>query len=165
MLGPAPEPEPQDYDAFAHEPPFRPRRNRAKLWTIAAVVAALLMLGATAAISVWGVPDLGGRLALVRSNTGGPLRIVDVKTDRSTMESGNELVTITGLVTNPTEQTQRVPSIRAGFRDDAGRTIYSSIIAPPVPELQPGESKRFSRAEVGVPGNARKVNLAFGPTI
>ena len=28
-----------DYDAFAHEPPFRPRRNPARRWTIAAVTA------------------------------------------------------------------------------------------------------------------------------
>src|SRR5690606_8211300 len=26
----------QDYDAFAHEPPFKPRRNPARRWTIAA---------------------------------------------------------------------------------------------------------------------------------
>jgi hypothetical protein len=166
ILGPAPpEPEPEDYDAFAHEPPFRPRRNWTKIWTIAAVVAAILMLGATAAISIWGLPDLGGRLAFARKGAGSPLRIVDQKHARTAMESGNELLTITGLVTNPSEATQRVPSIRADFRDKDGRTIYTSIIAPPVPELQPGESKRFSRAEVGVPPAAKDINLTFGPTI
>lgn len=165
MLGPTPEPEPQDYDAFAHEPPFRPRRNWGKIWTIVAAVAAVLMLGASAAISVWGLPNLGEGLAFGRKNTGTPLKIVDQKHARSAMESGNELLTITGLVTNPTEATQRVPSIRADFRDKDGRTIYTSIIAPPVPELQPGESKRFSRAEVGVPSAAKDVNLTFGPTI
>src|SRR6478735_7753034 len=39
ILGPAPAPEPESFDAFAHQPPFRPRRNPARLWTIFALVA------------------------------------------------------------------------------------------------------------------------------
>jgi hypothetical protein len=163
ILGPAPEEEAPDYDAFAHEPPFRPRRNRAKLWTMIAIAAALLMLAATAAISYWGLPNWGGRLAFATNAQGTPLHISDEKYARSQMESGNELLTITGLVVNPTDATQRVPAIRADFRDAEGRTIYQSTISPPVPELQPGESKRFSRAEVGVPRTAKKIHLTFGP--
>src|SRR5688500_14226115 len=64
ILGPAPAPEPEDYDAFAHQPPFRPRRNRARLWTIAAIVAAILMLAATAAVYSFGLPELGVDIAL-----------------------------------------------------------------------------------------------------
>src|SRR5688500_5628579 len=64
MLGPAPEPEPENYDAFAHEPPFRPRRNPAKLWTVIAILAAVLMLAATAAVYSFGLPELGVDIAL-----------------------------------------------------------------------------------------------------
>src|SRR3954447_26096467 len=65
ILGPAPAEEPQDFDAFAHQPPFRPRRNPARIWTMVALAAALLMLAATAAVSWFGVPSFGGSLALI----------------------------------------------------------------------------------------------------
>src|SRR3712207_4843944 len=64
MPGPAPATEAEDYDAFAHEPPFRPRRNPARMWTIAAVTAAALMLAATAAVYSFGLPELGVDIAL-----------------------------------------------------------------------------------------------------
>ena len=57
-------PEPENYDAFAHEPPFRPRRNPARMWTIVAIAAALLMLAATAAVYSFGLPELGVDIAL-----------------------------------------------------------------------------------------------------
>jgi hypothetical protein len=160
VLGPEPAEEPPQYDAFAHEPPFRPRRNRAKLWTILAIAAAALMLAATAALSWFDLPQLG-RLA------GGPargtqLQIVDQKTGRGRMESGNELLTVTGRVYNPTEEAHRVPPIRAELLDAQKRTIYGWVISPPVPQLQPGASATFNSAEVDVPRAAREVRLTFG---
>jgi hypothetical protein len=163
LLGPEPaEEEPGDFDAFAHEPPFRPRRNWAKIWTIAAIVAAVLMLGATAAISAFGVPDFGGRLALAKGE-GTPLRFADQRTARSRMESGNVLLTVTGRVVNPSQETQRVPTIRAELRDAAGRTLVQWMISPPAPRLAPGQSATFNSAEVGVPDGAQAVRLTFGP--
>lgn len=165
LLGPAPDEEPEAFDAFAHEPPFRPRRNRARMWTMVAVIAALLMLAATAAISWFGLPGLGGRLGLAAGSQSTPLRIVDEKTARSQMESGNELLTVTGRITNPSQQVQPVPTIRAELRDAQGRTIYGWMISPPVPRLQPGQSATFNSAEVDVPQGARAVHLGFGPTV
>jgi hypothetical protein len=163
LLGPEPAgEEPGDFDAFAHEPPFRPRRNWAKIWTIAAIVAAVLMLGATAAISAFGLPDFGGRLALAKGE-GTPLRFVDQRTARSRMESGNVLLTVTGRITNPSQETQRVPTIRAELRDAGGRTLVQWMISPPAPRLAPGQSATFNSAEVGVPEGAQAVHLSFGP--
>ncbi|HZG09821.1 MAG TPA: FxLYD domain-containing protein [Allosphingosinicella sp.] len=164
ILGPEPEETPADYDAFAHEPPFRPRRNWARIATIAAAVAALLMLAATAAISVWGLPgNLGGGMALAQ-RPGSPLQIVDQKTARTKMESGNELLTVSGRVSNPTQSEQRVPAIRAELRDAQGRAIYGWMISPPVSRLPPGQSATFNSAEVDVPRGAKAVNLSFGPS-
>jgi predicted Zn finger-like uncharacterized protein len=165
LLGPAPEEEPEAFDAFAHEPPFRPRRNRARIWTMVAVAAALLMLAATAAISWFGLPGLGGRLGLAAGSQTSPLRIVDERTARSQMESGNELLTVTGRITNPSQEVQPVPTIRAELRDAQGRTIYGWMISPPVPRLQPGQSATFNSAEVDVPQGARAVHLGFGPSV
>ena len=48
--------------SFAHEPPFRPRRNPAKIWTIAAVVFALLIAASVFAVWQSGWLKGGGRL-------------------------------------------------------------------------------------------------------
>ena len=58
------------FDAFAHRPPFRARRNPVRRWTIGAVAARLLMLVATAAILWTGVPGIGGWLRFDRIGAG-----------------------------------------------------------------------------------------------
>ena len=162
ILGPAePEPEPQDYDAFAHEPPFRPRRNRARLWTALAVAAALLMLAATAAIWWYGLPRSGGTLSIGSSSA--TSLTIEGKGKREQMASGNELLQVTGQITNPTDQVQRVPPIRGKLLDGQRRVVYTWPISPPVAELQPGATVSFNSAEVDVPRGATALNLSFGP--
>lgn len=159
VLGPAPAPEPEDYDAFAHQPPFRPRRNPARLWTLLAVVAAILMLVATAAVYSFGLPELGVDIALPgRART--PLKL-EFQAENRTLASGNALLTVTGRITNPTQAVQRVPQLRAEVRDGGGRTIHSWSISPPVSELQPGQSATFNSAEMDVPASAAKLHLGF----
>ncbi|MDP8994872.1 MAG: DUF3426 domain-containing protein, partial [Pseudomonadota bacterium] len=157
-----PEPEaaePEDYDAFAPEPPFRPRRNKARMWTALAVLAAMLMTGAAFAIHYFGIPGLGGGLG---QHEGTPLQLVGRGEPRR-LGSGNTLLTVTGRIVNPTGEPQRVPQIRAQLRDDQGRVVYGWSIAPPVSELAPGQAATFNSAEVlDVPRNARSVHLSFG---
>lgn len=161
ILGPAPPAETENYDAFAHEPPFRPRRNRARLWTIIAIVAALLMLGATAAIAWFGVPSIG---ALSMPGGGATPLKIEYDGENRTLASGNALLTVTGRITNPSDKVQRVPQIRAELRDPQGRAVYNWSISPPVSELQPGQSATFNSAEVDVPKSAKKLRLSFGPS-
>ncbi|HEY1607073.1 MAG TPA: MJ0042-type zinc finger domain-containing protein [Allosphingosinicella sp.] len=163
LIGAAPPPE--NYDAFAHEPPFRPRRNPAKMWTTAALIAAALMLAATLAVAWFGVPHFGGSFATIRSGGGTPLRIENQRAQRGTLGSGNELLTVTGQIVNPTESVQQVPQIRAELQDAAGRTLYSWAISPPVSELQPHQNATFNSAEVDLPKGAKRVHLVFGKTL
>jgi hypothetical protein len=161
LIGDGAAEEPVDYDAFAHEPPFRPRHNRARMWTIAAILAALLMLAATAAISRFGLPTVGrGGIAAAK---GTPLKIEEVRSQRVKLASGNDLVTVTGRITNPTAETQRVPQLRAELRDDQGRPVYQWSISAPAPELSAGASIPFNGADLSVPRGARKVHVTFGP--
>jgi predicted Zn finger-like uncharacterized protein len=161
VLGPAPQQEPENYDAFAHEPPFRPRRNLAKLWTILAVAAAFLMLAATAAVYSFGLPELGVDIALPGRDAT-PLKLTDILARKEALASGNALLSVTGRITNPTKSVQRVPQLRAEVRDPSGKAIYSWSISPPVSELQPGQSAIFNSAEMDVPtGEDGKVNVAF----
>jgi predicted Zn finger-like uncharacterized protein len=161
-LARAAEPEPENYDAFAHEPPFRPRRNPARMWTIVAIVAAVSMLAATASVLSFGLPELGVDIALPgRGAT--PLKL-DYTAENRTLASGNALLSVTGHIVNPTQKVQRVPQLRAEVRDAAGKTVHSWSISPPVSELQPGQSATFNSAEMDVPtGEGRKLRVAFPP--
>jgi hypothetical protein len=148
--------EHQNYDAFAHEPPFRARRNPAKMWTIAAVVAALLMIGAIFALSYFDLPGSTKQAAassLVIQATRDP--------DRTKLESGNELLTVYGRVMNSGDKQQRVPPIKAELIDAQGRVVYAWSISAPVAELAPGKSTNFNSAVVDVPRGARRLRLDF----
>ncbi|HLL58498.1 MAG TPA: FxLYD domain-containing protein, partial [Allosphingosinicella sp.] len=81
--------------------------------------------------------------------------------DRSTLESGNELLTVYGRVVNEGEKAQRVPQIKAELVDAQGRVVYGWPISAPVAELQPGASTNFNSAVMDVPRGARKVRLNF----
>lgn len=162
MIGPEPEDAPENYDAFAHQPPFKPRRNPAKTWTLLAIAAAVLMLATAAAVSWFGLPDFGGRFAVGdRGGTESPLRIEDVSSERRAMASGNDMLTVTGRIVNQSEEPQPVPQLQGELRDAQGRAVYRWPISPPVPELPPGQSVTFNSGEVGTPRSARKVNVTL----
>ncbi|HKR23788.1 MAG TPA: zinc-ribbon domain-containing protein [Allosphingosinicella sp.] len=140
---------------------YRPRRNPARLWTIVAAAAALLMIAAVVAIQVFGLPDIGQRFGI-------PVRTVNALTisgqaERRRLESGNELLTVRGEIINQTDEVQRVPQIRAELKDSQGRVVYDWSIAPPVRELQARGRVTFDSAEMDVPRGGRNLTLSFGP--
>lgn len=153
-------PEAGDY-GYADEQPFRGRRNPARLWTALAIAAAVIMLAAGGAISYFGLPVLG-RSALDKGASALTLEVTR-KPTRQQMESGNELLAISGRIFNPTDEVQRVPQIQAVLSDAQGRVVYNWSIAAPVSRLGPGQSATFNSAEVDVPKGARALNLRFGP--
>ena len=140
---------------------YRPRRNRARLWTIVAIVAAALMIAAFAAVQVFGMPDLGQRIGIPVQS----VSTLDIEggADRQRLQSGNELLTVRGAITNRTDAIQRVPQIRAELKDAQGRVVYAWQIAPPVRELQARGRVTFDSAEMDVPRGGRTLTLSFGP--
>lgn len=155
-----------DYDAFAHEPPFRPRRNPARRWTIAAFAVALLLLGGVAALQYFGTPTvLGGALARLGLPGGAvdvPLLLeVPRKPERRELPNGNELFALTGRVVNPTNEAQRVPDILAELRDARGRVVYGWTITPPKRTIAARATIEFDSAEIDVPKGSKKLNLSF----
>jgi predicted Zn finger-like uncharacterized protein len=161
---PAAEPEPEDdgFDAFAPEPPFRPRRNPARMWTMLAVLAAVLMTAAALAVHYFGLPGIGARLGQA-DGAGTPLQIVG-RAERRALGSNNVLLTVTGRIVNPSGEPQRVPPIRAELKDAQGRVVYSWAIGAPVTQLAAGQAATFNSAEVvDVPRGARSMHLNFGP--
>jgi predicted Zn finger-like uncharacterized protein len=150
-----------DYDAFAHRPPFKPRRNPAKRWTLAAIAAGLVMLIAAAGVLYSGAPGLAAQLGLPIGPTETPLKIVSKPIDHHDLDNGSEIFAISGNVLNPTDSRQQVPDIRAELRDEQGRLVYSWTIRPDAMMLAPHGQVGFNSAKLDVPVNAKKLVLSF----
>jgi len=152
-------PATEELDTPDEDVGYRPRRNPAKLLTIGAVVAAVVMLLAALAIYWFGLPNIGGA-SLSRNGT--PLVLeVTRKPERQRMESGNELLAVSGRIVNPTDTVQRVPQINAELRDAQGRVVYQWSISAPVAQIGPKQAATFNSAEVDVPQAARAFNVHF----
>jgi len=91
-----------------------------------------------------------------------PLALVTTHMDRQRLESGNELLTVTGRVINPTNKAQQVPPLQAQLRTRTGRVVYSWTIAPPAQTLGPGASASFNSAEVNVPPGGDELTITLG---
>jgi hypothetical protein len=131
------------------------------MWTILALIAGLLMVGAVVALQVFGLPEFVQRLWLPAQNANA--LTLKGRIDRSRLASGQDLLILHGEITNTSDETQRLPQVRAELRDAQGNTVYSWSIAPPVRDLGPRETRRFDSAERDVPANGRQLTLSFGP--
>ena len=152
-------------DRLVEDAPFRPRRNPARRWTIAALLAGVLMLGTIALIQYFGTPDFVRSFARAIGLPAQPgeasLRFADYTAERRDLESGNELFAVSGRVINPTDRSQRVPDIVAELRDAQGRIVYGWTIAPPRRTIAPRAQLEFNSAKLDVPANSRELNLTF----
>lgn len=154
-------PPPGGFDAFAHRPPFRSRRNTSRRWTVIAILAGLLMIAGVGAILYLGAPGLLARIGLPVGAEESPLRLKDNPIERRELENGSELFAVSGRVTNPSGERQRVPDIRAELRDAQGRIVYSWTITPQQRTLNPGGSIDFNSAKLDVPSNSKRLELSF----
>ena len=164
---PAPEPEAIDWAPAEGEQeweePSRPRRNPARLWTIVAIIAALLMVGALAALYYFGPQQIAAWMGADSAPQGDALQFTRRDVTREPLPTDKELLTVTGEITNTSGEVQRVPQIRAEVTDAAGNVTYSWTIAPPIRELQPRQAVTFSSASTDVPKGGRSLSLSFGP--
>ncbi len=162
----SPDPVAKNYDAFAPAPPFRPRRNPAKRWTLAAGIVAVLLLAGIAAVQFFGTPTFVTGLLARAGLPGGQIDVpllleVPRKPERRELPSGNELFALTGRIVNPTESAQRVPDILAELRDAQGRVVYGWTITPPKRTIEARGKIEFDSAEIDVPKGSKKLNLSF----
>jgi predicted Zn finger-like uncharacterized protein len=152
------------YDAFAHQPPFRARRNPARRWTAMAIAAGLLMLAGAAAILWSGAPGIAQQFGLAIGPAQSPLLFRKKPIERRVLENGSELFAVSGEVVNPSDTRQRVPDILVELKDSVGtggRTIYSWTITPERRTLAPGQSLDFNSAKLDVPANSKQLDLSF----
>jgi predicted Zn finger-like uncharacterized protein len=145
---------------FAHEPPFRPRRNPAKLWTMAAVVFALFIAAAGGAAWYFGVPDVGANLGIVRSEPDLTI-VLNENLELNEREDGTPYFIASGSIVNPTSTAQTVPEMLVTLKDAGGRPVYSWKMKAKVRTLAPGDKVDFSEARLDVPQAASQISIGW----
>lgn len=139
----------------------RPRTNPARRWTLAAVLAAALMLVAVSAILWTSAPGLATQLGLSIGPEETPLRLIDNPIERREISNGSELFAVSGKVLNPSNDRQRVPDIRADLRDAQNRIVFTWTIIPQQRTLAPKSAIDFNSAKLDVPASSKKLELSF----
>ena len=144
--------------SFAHEPPFRPRRNPARLWTIAAVLFALLI--GVAGVTAWQLGWLDNGTAFAADQPALEI-VLDKQQDRQTLTDGTEYFAASGTIVNSSAIEQRVPPLLVVLKDAQGRAVYSWTMKPPVRSLAPGGKAEFNEAKLDVPRAATELEIGW----
>ena len=146
-----------EFEPFYDPEPVE-RQRRGLPW-----IVWLLLLVAVLAAAGWFLAPQSVRERLGLAGSGGSqLEIMVTNSDRQRLASGNELFAVSGRVINPTNESQRVPPLKAELLDASKqRVVYSWTIEPPAATLAPGASASFNSAEVDVPegGSHLRVRL------
>ena len=149
----------EDFSPFAAPDETAPRRSRGPLLTI--LTLAVIIAAVVAAFWFFAPTQWKERVGLGNGGTS-PLALVTTHMDRQQLESGNELLTVTGRVINPTSREQDVPPLQAQLRTKTGKVVYSWVIAPPARTLAAGASASFNSAEVNVPPGGDELTITLG---
>jgi predicted Zn finger-like uncharacterized protein len=154
---PTPEPVSDTFSPFAEQFEEESRRG-----ALRGILLALLLLVAAAALFWFFAPDeLKAKLGIAQGAPT-PLQVVVTHQERRKLESGNELLTITGRVINPSPKEQDVPPIQAQLKDGSGKVVYSWTIQPDTRSLAGGASASFNSAEVNVPAGGNQLAITLG---
>ena len=159
------QPADRDFDQLP-PPPFqrsaRGRRNPARMWTMIAAAVAVLLVGATAALAWFGVPDSVARL-MPFAPAAQPDLVIELppNQDHRELADGTIYFAASGVIINPTDREQRVPPILAELRDAQGTIVYSWTIKPPVRMLPPNEKVNFSEAKLDIPRRATQLTVSW----
>lgn len=148
---------------FAHEPPFRARRNPARMWTMLAATFAILALTAAGAVWRLGLPAWLpiNHSPFAASQPDLVLSFPANRQDRRSLANGGEYFGISGSITNVSKQRRDVPLIEVILRDEHDRKVYSWEITPAKRVLAPGETLAVNEAVVDIPHSARSADIGW----
>lgn len=155
----------EERSSFDFEPPFKPRRNRARLWLVAALLFALTALGAVAAVGLYGLPDWAplSRPTFAEAQPDLMLDFPPKKQDRRALPNGTEYFGASGSITNVGQSRRAVPTILIVLRDRRDRIVYSWEVVPPKRQLAPGETITINEAVTDVPKSAVAAEIGWKP--
>ena len=151
--------------SFDFTPPFRPRRNRTKMWMLAAILFAVVTLGSAGAIALYGLPDWVPipRPTFAEAQPDLMLDFPPNRQDRRTLPNGTEFFGASGTITNVGQSTRKVPVILIVLRDARDRVVFSWEVVPPKRELAPGESVTINEAVTDIPKSATAAEIGWKP--
>ena len=143
---------------FAHEPPFKARRNPSKMWTMAAVAFAILVAAIGGAASYFGMPDFGLSSAAAEPDL---TIVLNDNLELNEREDGTPYFIASGSIVNPTAVKQNVPEMLVTLKDASGRSVYSWKMKAKTRTLGPGEKVDFSEARLDVPLAAKEISVVW----
>jgi predicted Zn finger-like uncharacterized protein len=155
---PAAEAADDEFSPFPAADEVEPRRRSPLL-----IILVLLIIIVVLAAGIYFVapPEWKARLG-VGAGVTSQLALVTTHMDRQQLASGNQLLTVTGRVINPTDSEQNVPPLHAQIRTRGGQVVYSWVIDPPARTLAPGASASFNSAEYNVPAGGDELTITLG---
>jgi predicted Zn finger-like uncharacterized protein len=156
-----PVPTPAAEEEFVGYAPIEDEEEPRRRWPL---ILTLLVLIAAAAAAFWFLaPPAWKERAGIAQAGATPLQLMITTSDRQALQSGNELVAISGRVINPTDREQNVPPILAELRDkQTNQLVHKWTIAPPARVLAPRSSASFNSAEVDVPKGGDELTVTLG---
>ncbi len=151
---------------FDFAPPFRPRRNWAKIGMAAAIVFAVVTLGLAGVVAWAGLPDWVpvARPTFAQAQQDLTLDFPPKRQDRRTLPNGTEYFGASGTVSNIGRETRYVPTILIVLRDARDRIVYSWEVVPPKRQLAPGETITINEAVTDVPKSAKSAEIGWKPS-
>ena len=153
---------PSSYD---FSPPFRPRRNWAKLGTYGAVAFAIAMLGLAAAVMLGGMPDWLPipHPTFQQAQPDLKLDFPRGRQDRKPLPDGSEFFSVSGTITNIGAQSRSVPSLLVVLRDRRETIVYEKEVVPAKRQLAPGETITVNEALTDIPKSAAAAEIGWKP--
>jgi predicted Zn finger-like uncharacterized protein len=151
----APLPERSQFD---REPPFRPRRNPAKLMTYAAIAFAALVVVLGGGLWYSGWLDNSFSASAAEPD----LKIVlhdNLEQGRS--PDGTPYFIASGSIVNPTAKTQTVPDLLVTLKDSNGRAVFNWKMKAPVSSLAAGATADFSQLRRDIPLAASRISVGW----
>ena len=166
--------DPDDPSPFDPAPPFTRKRSAVRMWTIAAIVFAILAAATILAVSYRGLPDW----VPIRQpdwGIGNPqleLAFPPEQQRSRALPSGEIVFEVRGSIANTGQETTSVPDLKIVFLDagDTGegaaqtdRDVGNRLIVPSKRTLAPGESLNVVEAIAGIPSAATDVEIGWSP--
>lgn len=148
-----------DFSPFAERDPVEGRSRGPLL----AILLGLLLIAVVGAAVWFLAPDSFKQRLGIAAAPATPLQLMMTHSDRQQLASGNELLSVSGRVINPTAEPQPVPPIQAELRTSGGQLVHSWTISPPASTLAPNTSRTFNSAEMNVPSGGEELTISLGP--
>lgn len=150
---------------FGYRAPFTRRRNPLRMWTLAALLFALLATGTAVAVNYYGLPAW---LPLQRPTfgVGQPgLELDFPKADqrKEPLENGELIFRVRGKITNTASESLDVPNLLVVFSDRRDRNIGDWVVVPSKRRLAPGETVMVTEAISDIPPGAAGAALGWAP--